>query len=529
MEKGHQIDYNYMKINELYRFPGYIDRVLRSCYTLSDKRKHFLSYLDNLLILFHLFQAQGEVLQTFKSLQKKGYLNVPDWSKYQQPKRWTRHRKKKNEKFHSQGMRLRVHPNRIDTLIRYIREEQGLPCIYFTFARRRTEYLAKELMSFDFLNDQERTEIEELFHELCSQYEITEEPSILDLFHLVKKGIAYHHAGMLPTVKEVIERLFTSKLIKLIFTTETFALGINMPAKSVVFDELRKYHGTHFGNLRTRDYYQMAGRAGRRGMDEQGFVYSRINPNYISHPDVFKVIRGKPEPVLSQFNAAYATLLNLYRQYQDGLFDIYPKSFHYFQASKRNRKRALDAIRRKLDLLKMGRYIEEKTLTPKGEFAACMYGYELHLTELMTERILDHLSVTELNIVLAALIFEPRKKDYLPQPTKNVFHLMETIEPIVKNIKKTEKAYRIWPLTKKPYFHLAEAVQAWTHGERFQNLQEWTSVDEGELVRYFRMVIQLLRIIREAPSVSSLLKEKTIQAIKLINRDEIDAEKQLRV
>jgi superfamily II RNA helicase len=478
--------------------------------------------------LLHEFQAQGRVVDSFQQLLKQGYCGMTDWGQMAAAPRWQRHKKKR---FHHRSSRpvLQAKPNRVDALIKMIEEDRGLPCIYFTFGRKRTEFLAHEMAAFSLLTAAEEKEVTTLYNDLCSHYEISEEPSVLYLAQLVKHGIAFHHAGMLPTVKEVIERLFTSKLLKLIFTTETFALGINMPAKTVVFDELRKFHGTHFGPLRTRDYYQMAGRAGRRGMDEQGVVISRINPRHTSFKEVEKIIKGDPEPVMSQFNATYATLLNLYAQYKDKLLDIYPLSFHCYQASKKGRKRALWSLTRKLDLLKFGGYIVPAGLTPKGEFAACMYGYELILAEMFTEESPEALSEHGLLIILAALVFEPRKGDNEPFYDKFTKQIIHSVEPFAATVRKLEKQFNVNPRTKPPFFHLAPAMRAWASGATFQELQEHTTADEGELVRYFRMTIQLLRIIRQAPTTSDSLKEKVHTAIRLINRDAVDAEKQLRV
>ncbi|XP_042370172.1 helicase SKI2W-like [Plectropomus leopardus] len=89
---------------------------------------------------------------------------------------------------------------------------------------------------------------------------------------LLKRGIAVHHSGILPILKEVIEMLFSRGLVKVLFATETFAMGVNMPARTVVFDSIRKHDGTGFRNLLPGEYIQMAGRAGRRGLDATGTV-----------------------------------------------------------------------------------------------------------------------------------------------------------------------------------------------------------------------------------------------------------------
>ena len=93
------------------------------------------------------------------------------------------------------------------------------------------------------------------------------------IYKLLQNGIAYHHSGLIPILKEIIEILYARGLIKKShFATETFAVGVNMPAKTVVFTEISKYSDTGIRYLRTDEYLQMAGRAGRRGLDKNGTV-----------------------------------------------------------------------------------------------------------------------------------------------------------------------------------------------------------------------------------------------------------------
>jgi len=344
---------------------------------------------------------------------------------------------------------------------------------------------------------------------------------------LVERGIAYHHAGMLPTLKEVVERLFTSRLIKVIFTTETFALGINMPARTVIFDELRKFYGRFHANLKTRDFYQMAGRAGRRGIDTEGFVYSRINPNYISFEELKRIIYGTPEKVRSRFNASYATVLNLFEKYGEKLYDIYPKSFHYYQEKKKNQEKALDLLRAKVRALHEFGYIKSDSLTEKGRFAGKIYGYELSLSELYEKGTLEELSEKELGNIALALVYEPRKNATRPRLGHRLKSLENVTDTMVHLIQRREKKLGIRPLSKIYYYGLSECLGAWMAGEEFDKIMRYTDADEGEIIRYFRMAIQILREILDT-SCSDTLKAKGQRAIYLINRGIIDAEKQLR-
>ncbi|MCM8779677.1 MAG: DEAD/DEAH box helicase, partial [Candidatus Omnitrophica bacterium] len=383
--------------------------------------------------LSFIYQYQNRIAENINELRRLGFAEK------------TRFAFHERQKFAQRG-----HPNRLNTLINYIKEKNGLPCIYFVFGRRRAEDLALELQAYNFLDGSEQKEIANLYKNLCQRFNLTQEPSQIRIRNLIHKGIAYHHAGMLPTLKEVIERLFTSRLIKVIFTTETFALGINMPARSVVFDALRKFYGRYMRNLKTRDFYQMAGRAGRRGMDKQGFVYCRINPHAIRLDEIKQIIYGQPEEVRSQLNSSYATILNLFEDYQDGLLDIYPKSFHYFQSNKIKRADGLGLIKAKLRLLREFGYIDKDQLTKKGKFASNLYGYELILSELQEQGMIEQLNEFNLAILAAAVAFEPRKNQKCPKISKDAQQIKRACEAIILSIHRKELRYRIYPQSKLP-------------------------------------------------------------------------------
>ncbi len=465
--------------------------------------------------LHFFFQCQGRLMDNMKKLRHEGYLNRDNWRLSRRERR--------------RGFQpMRAKPNRLDHLLEHLKRENKLPMIYFAFGRKKTVYLAEEAARFDFVTADERRQITEKYESLLERYDLTQEASAEDLRPLVSQGIAYHHAGMLPTLKEVIEQLFTSRLIKVIFTTETFALGINMPARTVVFDELEKFYGTGFRTLRTRDFYQMAGRAGRRGMDTEGFVYVRVNPRDVPFSEVGRILFGKPETIRSQFNTTYATLLNLYRDMGRKLLEIYPRSFHYYQSPVKRQKQAYELIERKLDLLEEMEYISREGLMAKGEFGASLFGYEMFLSEMHADGILEALDEVKLNVLLASLIFEPRKSDHPPKLNKDMRELEQGVLHYARLIHKKEARHRVSPYTKPPHFHLTNAVEAWTQGDTFDEIMALTTTDEGELVRHLRMTIQLLRDLLHAPGISESLRRTAESARIKINRDVVDAERQLR-
>jgi superfamily II RNA helicase len=271
----------------------------------------------------------------------------------------------------------------------------------------------------------------------------------------------------------------------------------------------------------------MAGRAGRRGIDSEGFVYSRINPHRITYDEVKKIIYGKPEEVRSQFNTSYATLLNLYEKYKDQLFNIYPQSLHYYQTKFTQQKEAVRLMESKLKILKEWGFIQNDALTDKGHFAKAVYGYELILSELYQDRIFEDLDESGLAIMAVATVFEPRKHQFMPSISHNANEIKRTCEAIFEDIEHKERNNRIYPLSKMPYFNLSKATDMWVNQAHFAQVLKATDTDEGEVVRYFRMAIQILREISDTP-ISPALRDRIWNTIRLMNRDIVDAEKQLR-
>lgn len=462
--------------------------------------------------LHFYFQCQGRIYSDLEETVKKGFISA----------QYPRIKHRRFPRF------VRIKPSTIKSIIDHLKKRDLFPCIYFVFSRKKAEYLAEELQEYDFLTCEERNTIVSQYDHLCERYDLMDDDvRVSQLRAFIKRGIAYHHAGMLPTLKEVVEQLFTSRLLKVIFTTETFALGINMPARAVVFDELRKFYGRAFATLRTRDLYQMAGRAGRRSIDDEGFVFCRVNPHNISPGELHKAVYGKSEEVRSQFNASYATILNLYQNYGDKLYDIYPQSFHYFRAGKSMQKKALYFLKGKVDILKELGYLKNGQLTKRGEFARHVYGYELMLTEIFNQGIFEKLSVQDLGVLSMAVVFEPRKGQSKPEVKRKTKNLENQTHKINQRIRRLENLVGFTDMCKQCYFHLTPVVEAWIDEKSFADVMRLTDVDEGEVVRYFRMTIQVLRDMSKG-EISPQFHSKIYQLIDLINRDVVDCEKQLR-
>ncbi len=417
--------------------------------------------------------------------------------------------------------------NRLDSLIKHLKTNNFLPCIYFCFSRKKCENYAKELSKFNFLNEDERKNIKTIYQDLIKKFKIEQHQSAQDMLYLLERGIAYHHAGLLPPLKEIIERIFTRKMIKVIFTTETFALGINMPSRTVCFDEITKYYKRRDHYLRTRDFYQMAGRAGRRGIDEEGYVFVRLKPFKGDIDEMRVIAKNNPELIKSQFNASYATILNLYNDIQDEIITIYPESFHYFQ-NRHRKSREAKMLNSKLNLLKNLNYIKNQKLTLKGKFSSNIFGYELMVGELYESGFFKNISWIELTIAICAIVTESRTREQDIKLDKHLRKLKIKINNIATKIQKIEKTYKIYPRILKPHFQLAKPLQSWLRGDDFEKIAGITTTDEGEIIRNFRMTNQVLRDMNQR-IIPEDLREKIIKASDVLNRDIVNAEWQLKI
>ena len=192
-----------------------------------------------------------------------------------------------------------------------------LPAICFVLSRKALEQCAKEINTTLLEDDSKvpyivRRECEQIIRKLPNYQEYLNLPEYLSMVSLFEKGIAIHHAGIIPILREMVELLFAKGYIKLLFATETFAVGINMPTKTVLFTDLNKFDGSGMRPLYSHEYTQMAGRAGRRGIDTIGYVIHLTNLfKSINQPIIKPMMKGTPQVLVSKFKISYNLLLNL--------------------------------------------------------------------------------------------------------------------------------------------------------------------------------------------------------------------------
>lgn len=451
-----------------------------------------------------------------------------------------------------------------------------LPILFFTFSRRRCEsHAAEAAIAFDLLREDERAAVQQAVARTAERYPGSVARRLFEIEPLLLRGVAYHHAGMLPAVKELVEDLFESRLIRLLYCTETFAVGLNFPCRTVCFDAVTKWDGTTFRALSNREYFQMAGRAGRRGLDEIGYVFTVVDFNYFSPQEFPTMVEDDVEPLRSRFTLTYNTVLNLVANYAPHeIKAVLEKNFAAYQtrrateqvraelaavdaklrealvkgAARKHRRghgdgpdRRLAALRRrraelkrrlrelgstaafhaefeaKCALLEALGYIADGALTARGLFASRIYGNELLVTELFFHGVFHDWSEDEVNALAVSIDYEPRKGEVRPRRT--VIDL-GVVQRAVRLIQRMEQLYLGYTqLEFNP--HLAKAALMWSSGAPFSAVAEEAQVDEGDLVYAFRRGIDILRQVRHAAREDEVLAAKLTECIRRMDRDEV--------
>ncbi|KAG0416242.1 hypothetical protein HPB47_006580 [Ixodes persulcatus] len=232
--------------------------------------------------------------------------------------------------------------SRYQGLIQHLRKADRLPVICFTLSRKRCDENALSLRSLDLTTAEEKSAIRRFIQStVTSRLGRADQqlPQLRTLRSLLESGFGVHHSGVLPILKEAVEMLFQRGLVKVLFATETFAMGVNMPARTVVFDSIRKHDGVSNRDLLPAEYIQMAGRAGRRGKDKTGTVLIMCKAEVPESSQLQAMMLGRPTELQSRFRITYSMILNLKAQAHKRVEDMMRDSFreNSNQASKRGR------------------------------------------------------------------------------------------------------------------------------------------------------------------------------------------------
>ena len=252
---------------------------------------------------------------------KKGKMKGDNWGKYNY------------QNYKNQGNQIKITKihHKIEEVVDYLNEKELCPAVIFVFSIKKITEYAKMLSLKKLTSAKEAKEIRRFYKQVVNSMPEEDQyiPQIQELLEILPTGIGVHHAGLLPIIKEAIEILYSRGLIKVLFATTSFSIGLNMPTRTVVFTDLYKYDDTSKNILSSSEYLQMCGRAGRRGIDKIGNVYILLTEltNKDEKEEVLGMLEGKGTNVVSKFRICYRTLLSFYSRNIKDMTEFFRESF----------------------------------------------------------------------------------------------------------------------------------------------------------------------------------------------------------
>ncbi|TIA88931.1 hypothetical protein E3P99_02303 [Wallemia hederae] len=453
----------------------------------------------------------------------------------------------------------------IGQIVELIARQHYEPAIVFSFSKLQCDNLAWMMSNHDFVTSEERSKIVSFFDKAMKNLHPDDQdlPHVRRILPLLKNGIGMHHAGLLPIIKELVEILFAEGLLKVLFATETFAMGVNAPVQTVIFTNVYKYDGAMYRPLHASEYIQMAGRAGRRGYDDRGTIIMMVDRN-LAPGDAKSMIKGEAMPLVSAFKFKNSgMLLNAARVQGLSADKMLQMSFHTFQQGGEATMAdigAMDALAEKLAdvdvnsdweseeydgfedlaaqllandtplsqlavrkeaLTGLG-YLDGDKLLTKGQLAKeISSGDGVLITELIFDGELDTMSPQQVAVLLAYFVDAEslRQKPLLGVETRKIYNRVHRVAEYVA-MHTNDYSYDENVATKNFRLLFMQMVWEWCDGRSFKYLTEMSSVFEGSIVRAFKHLQQLLRELSDAArwTADPELKGKLKEASQLINR-----------
>jgi superfamily II RNA helicase len=455
-----------------------------------------------------------------------------------------------------QRPRLRKMPEPGEILT-VLREADLLPCLYFLPGRRVVEEAAMSSARHNFTVPEEEARIRE---EIGIWLEnLPKEDRNLQQVHalikLLPRGLAFHHAGLLPGLKVLVETLFARGHLRAVFATDTLALGINMPARSVIVGSLSKFDGQEMRLLTPNEYRQQTGRAGRRGMDTHGAAIILYSPWEQFEPS-FQRITGDLLPVTSSFVIRYNSVLNLWRpgdmqhlrricasslrEYQRYLVweinELQRLEKRYQKAQKHGKKKgaasheaekALEKRREKIGSFPLSRagaaeldgtvfalralgYIgQDEQLTLKGRLLRNIFHPSgIMIIEMILSGALDELSTAEIAEVCSWFTYDNDRRinnrSILPKRLVQVRRELWRVTQHVRGIE--ERAGIAFTPGIVPEFH--SLALSWSQGMTLNGLLRRIDLAEGDILMHLNQTIDLIQQVQAA--VGQVLDAKDV-------------------
>ena len=407
-------------------------------------------------------------------------------------------------------------------LLQALERDDLLPVIVFIFSRSACDDAVRQCRrdGLLFTTPEERRDIEQIAEVRLRDFSDDDLKALEydDFIDSLRRGLASHHAGMVPAFREIVERCFVSNLLAAVFATETLALGVNMPARSVALERFSKYSDAGRRFLTSGEYAQMTGRAGRRGLDDEGHAIVCFAPE-VSLIDVGRVALSHPSELHSSFRPTYNFTANLINHFEiETALEVVQRSFAQFEADHRpagSRRSLGDQMRARHHVLEELGYADGWCLSDQGQLLRSIYHEcDLLIAECATAGVFDGLEPAQLAGLLSSFVFEAkrgarnarpaptpqkRKKDLHdrlgPERRLNLHERLQEILVISAAVREAEDRYRV-PHAKEPDGKFAPVLAAWARGVGLGTVldladAEVGSTSPGDFVRNAKQVADL--------------------------------------
>ena len=394
--------------------------------------------------------------------------------------------------------RHRYRTPRRSEVVEYLAASDMLPAITFIFSRAACDDATRQCLAdgLRLTTPQERERIRLLTERAVERLSDDDLATLGygDWATALEAGIAPHHAGLVPAFRQAVEQCFSEGLLKVVFATETLALGINMPARTVVVERFAKFRGSDTSALTAGEYRQLTGRAGRRGIDTVGHAFVLWS---LSAPfgQVARTAVAPPPDLVSSFHPTYNLAVNLVRRWsRQEAHRLLAASYGQWQAPEGSVSLTAQLDRR-LAVLEERGFLAGWSLTGAGATLASLYHEsDLLAAEALRSGLFDGLDPALLAGVVSAFTFEARRSGDtdLPPRQKVVVDRLARLEVLAAGVRADERRVGL-RRTRHPDPGLARAVIAWGKGATLDTVLRDTDVAPGDFVRNVRQVIDLVR------------------------------------
>ena len=391
-------------------------------------------------------------------------------------------------------------------LLQTLEKEGLLPVIVFIFSRAACDDAVSQIRrdGLLFTTPEQRREIEDIAQSRLLNFS-EDDLKALDYNEFIdclRRGISAHHAGLVPAFREIVEMCFEAGLLSVVFATETLALGINMPARSVALERFTKYSDSGRKFLTSGEFSQMTGRAGRRGLDDEGHAIVCFT-NEVEFHDVGRVALAPPSELHSSFRPTYNFTSNLINHFEfETALEVVQCSYAQFETDRRATpsKRPLgdQMIARHKVLEELG-YAEGWKLNKQGQLLRSIYHEcDLLIAESITSGVFEDLEAAQLAGLLSCFVFESKRSTRAPHAGKNVTtkkksindrlgserraNITDRLHEIQTNnalIREVEERYKV-PHTKEPDGKFATTITAWARGSSLSVVLDLADAEIGQ-------------------------------------------------